>query len=345
MNISREQYHRFLTNQCSEEERLLFTGYLEQHPEVLEQLLQPEDWEQFSSDLHLHPAFSAIMRHRFTDYLQQQQQQRKKWYRASVAVAAAVLVLGASLWWLLPGPAKPAPVAAKQSVADTAAMSWQVAINETDTAIKIILEDRSVVKLYGHSILRYKKVMDRTKRELFLTGTADFSVAKDAQRPFTVYAGGVATTALGTYFKVIAKAGKKEVKVKLYKGRVVVKAAGSKAAPVFLFPGDKLAMNTAGDYRLHAANAEVPPPGIVKKNHPVPYGDAFAFDHTPLAEVLEQLKKRFNTPVQYDPSAIRSIYITATFTQQDTLSGILTILCNLNDLQLKSTDTVFTISR
>jgi transmembrane sensor len=344
MNISREQYHRFLTNQCSEEERLLFTGYLEQHPEVLEQLLQSEDWEQFSSDLHLHPAFSAIMRHRFTNYLQQQQQQRKKWYRASVAAAAAILVL-ATLWWLLPGRAKPAPVATKQPVADTAAMTWQVAMNEADTAIKIILEDRSLVKLYGHSLLRYKKVMDRNKRELFLAGTADFSVAKDAQRPFTVYAGGVATTALGTYFKVIAKAGKKEVEVKLYKGRVVVKAAGPKATPVFLFPGDKLAMNAAGDYRLQAANAEVPAPGIVKKNLPVPYGDAFAFDHTPLAEVLEQLKKRFNTPVQYDPSAIRSIYITATFTQQDTLSDILTILCNLNDLQLKSTDTVFTISR
>ncbi len=343
MNISREQYHRFLTNQCSEEERLLFTGYLEKNPEALEQLLQLEDWEQFSSDMHLHPAFSAIMRDRFAQYMEQQQLRRKRWNRIGVA-AAILLLVSTSLWWLLPNHPPALPVAVKQPVKDTATMVWQVVENKADTAMSLPLEDHSVVTLYGHSELRYKKVMDRDKRDLYLKGVADFSVAKDAHRPFTVYAGGVATTALGTFFKVIAKTGKKEVEVKLYKGKVIVRPSGFAEAPVYLLPGDKLTMNAQGDYHKWIANAETPAPGVLKKGT-ITGGDAFSFDNQPLEEVLEQLKQRFHADIRYNTKEIKSIYITATFTQQDTLSDILTILCTLNDLQLKHTDTVFAISR
>ena len=40
------------------------------------------------------------------------------------------------------------------------------------------------------------------KREIFLKGEAKFIVAKNKKKPFTVYTGMLATTALGTIFTV-----------------------------------------------------------------------------------------------------------------------------------------------
>jgi ferric-dicitrate binding protein FerR (iron transport regulator) len=142
----------------------------------------------------------------------------------------------------------------------------------------------------------------------------------------------------------MAKTGKKEVEVKLYKGKVMVRPSGSTETPVYMMPGDQLTMNAQGSYNKRVANAEIPVPGIVKKGAQAG-GDAFSFSNQPLEEVLEQLKQRFHADIRYNTKEIKSIYITASFTQQDTLSDILTILCTLNDLQLKHTDSVFAISR
>jgi ferric-dicitrate binding protein FerR (iron transport regulator) len=347
MNISREQYHRFLTNQCSEEERLLFTGYLEQHPEMLEQWLQAEDWEAYNDNMHLHPAFSARMRDKFLTYINGQQQQRTRWYRSGIAAAVAVAVITLPVLWLLLRPSAHKPIAVKERVADTASVVWQETRNTTDSAMKVLLSDRTVVKLYAHSTIRYQKTMTGNKRDVYLQGVAHFGVAKDAGRPFTVYAGGIATTALGTAFRVTAKPGKQDVQVKLYEGKVVVRSADAATAvkPVYLLPGDEVVMNAAGKYDLRVARrTKEPLTTSVKKNNPAG-GDVLSFTNTPLTDVLDRLKRKFDADIRYDATAIKTIYITASFTEQDTLSGILNILCTLNNLQLQGTGTVFTISR
>lgn len=339
MNISREQYHRFLTNQCSEEERSLLTSYFKQHPEILEHWLQAEDWEQLKDDVYLHPAFSDRMRNKFLAHINSQRKWRRIGYRAGVA--AAIAALACSLLWLLQKQPVHKPTIVSSTVTvDSASLAWQEVNNTNNVVMKVLPGDGSVIKLYGHSTLRYKKAMDSNRREIYLQGKAVFEVAKDKRRPFTVYAGGIATTALGTSFKVTAQKNDKDVQVKLYEGKVVVRAD---TTAVYLFPGDELTMNVRGDY--HKKLAVTPAPPVVKKNTPVIAGNSLAFTNMPLTDVLEQLKHKFGTDIRYNAKEISSIYVTATFTEQDTLSNILTILCTLNDLQLQSTGTTFAISR
>lgn len=347
MNISREQYHRFLTNQCSEEERLLFTSYLEQHPEILEQWLQAEDWEQFRDDVHLHPAFSSRMRDKFMGYIQERKKKRRILYRISAAAAVVGITL-CTLLWTLTGKPDHSPVAAHKPAQPAPANEWQVVNNEVDSTVKILLSDRSVVQLHAHSSLRYKKVFDQHKRNVFLQGVAHFAVAKDTARPFTVYAQGIATTAVGTAFTVTARPGSKNVQVKLHEGKVLVKAADtnttSTGKEVYLLPGDELLMNTAGKYDLQRPAKKTTNVSTIKKNNATG-GNALSFTNMPLADVLQQLKQKFGADIRYQPEDLKTIYITASFTEQDTLSDILNILCALNSLRLQSTATAFTISR
>ncbi|WKN45606.1 FecR family protein [Tunicatimonas pelagia] len=102
------------------------------------------------------------------------------------------------------------------------------------------LPDGSIVKLNAESSLVYPVVFTDTSRVLRLKGEAFFEVAEDLQRPFTVVAQGVATTALGTSFNVKAYPGE-EASIALVSGKVQVEPANAVAAnsqTLYLEPGE-----------------------------------------------------------------------------------------------------------
>ncbi len=68
----------------------------------------------------------------------------------------------------------------------------------------VTLADGTKVMLNSGSLLRYQENFPSDKREVFLEGEAFFEVYHDPERPFTVKAGDVSTTALGTSFNIMA---------------------------------------------------------------------------------------------------------------------------------------------
>lgn len=348
MQFSREQYHRFLTNQCSEEERLLITEFFTRHPELLDEWLQSEEWEQFYDDRRLPSAQADRMRGRFLQHIQQQQGKRVLLYRLRIA-AAVLAVLSVSLLAIVLQRPGAQPITAIENYQPAATRSWQVISNNTDGDTIIQLNDRSTVTLFAHSSLRFKNVFDQHKRDLYLTGAAHFAVAKNKTKPFTVFAQEIVTTALGTKFTVRTRPGHNGVQVALQEGRVMVQAvnkqSGQPAQTVYLWPGDELVMNgRSHQFLKQASPVKQPINQPVKKNKPLP-GGALSFNHTPLVKVLEQLQQQFSANIRFDPATLQEIFVTASFTEQDTLSGILDILCTLNNLQLQRTGDTFNISR
>lgn len=102
------------------------------------------------------------------------------------------------------------------------------------------LPDGSKVKLNAQSTLTYPITFTDTSRVLRLEGEAFFEVAEDQQRPFTVIAQGVATTALGTSFNVKAYADE-IASIALVSGRVQVEFADASKAnnqTFYLKPGE-----------------------------------------------------------------------------------------------------------
>jgi len=111
----------------------------------------------------------------------------------------------------------------------------------------IFLEDGSKVMLNAASTLTYPEHFTPAERRLQLEGEAFFEVAKDAERPFTVVAHGMATTALGTSFNIRAYEDENNISIALATGKVKVESSETSAhAEVYqLLPGESLTYDIA----------------------------------------------------------------------------------------------------
>lgn len=108
----------------------------------------------------------------------------------------------------------------------------------------VVLEDGTCVTLGPNSNLQYPGKFSGKDRKVTLDGQAFFNVASDAARPFTVCAGGVDVTALGTSFEIFSPTDKQYVEAILQTGKIRVDypVGGTYASQVIL-PNHKLTYN------------------------------------------------------------------------------------------------------
>lgn len=142
------------------------------------------------------------------------------------ASVAAVLVIGFSVWMY------------SNSINGPSTQFSPLAQTFDQTNV-ITLVDGTVIHLNSHSSIAISKNFNQQKREISLTGSAFFKVAKDHSKPFTVTSGNIKTTALGTSF-YIYNLDKKSTSVALLEGKVLVE--GFKNS-VELLPGEKAFLN------------------------------------------------------------------------------------------------------
>lgn len=146
---------------------------------------------------------------------------------------------------------------------------------------RILLADGSTAVLAPQTALDV--AVDAAERNVILRrGTAFFEVKPDPARPFTVGAGAVRTTVLGTAFEV-GRDGE-AVRVAVEHGRVRVDAAGGAAAAVTLLAGQAVRVDTAG-----IGAAETLPPALVATWR----GGLLAVRDEPVGAVIDQLAPYF----------------------------------------------------
>lgn len=109
---------------------------------------------------------------------------------------------------------------------------------------KITLPDGSAVTLNAASKLRYRSSFGNT-REIYLEeGEAFFNVAADPARRFTVHAGELATTALGTSFNIRAYHRENKITVALLTGKVQINNnTNNTDSGTILLPSQQLSFN------------------------------------------------------------------------------------------------------
>ncbi|WP_162340537.1 FecR family protein [Cyclobacterium salsum] len=106
----------------------------------------------------------------------------------------------------------------------------------------ISLADGTRVMLNAGSSLSYEESRFKAVRDVFLEGEAFFEVAHDPGRPFTVNAGGVNTTALGTSFNIMAYKDEKQM-VSLVTGKVSIALPNSKKEEILLAPKEAISIS------------------------------------------------------------------------------------------------------
>ena len=318
------------------------TDYFKQHLRKLENETE-DDWETFRTEQTLPPSVSEKMLS-FIETSFHPKKTKHIYYRWAAAAAIVLLSLAAWKWATIRDRGTGDNFAASQP---ETTHHWKEKINKTGKTILLVLSDSSTVGLSNNSSIRYEDSFTRKDRNIYLKGEAVFSVAPDQTRPFTVSAGGLSTTALGTVFRVSYfgdNIGSTEVS--LLSGKVVVRPdsllTSKGVKEMFLKPGQqlrfdplKLTVLVHPMRTLKTTASNVANPSTEK---------ILRFNNTPLPDILRTLEKEYHCHFDYKKESIVAIRFTGSFNSaKETLPGFLNTIGLLNNLTLTEKNNTYYI--
>ncbi len=335
-----ELIKKFLRNECSKEEEALIDGTLKQYPDLLEELLTEEEWNR-PGPL---PEGDDRLREEIWAGISTALRPRKKIFQLwkPLTIAASLILVFGLLYFRLHF-----VEAVKESTPNPYAdIKFKTAINRTGGYLKFSLSDGTLITLYPGAAISYP-VNFNTNRKIFLkTGKAAFEVAKDKDHPFTVWARGIATTALGTKFTV-ADLGK-GVDVKLYEGRVVVDVfeKSRKKRANFLKPGEQYSVSLDTNIpKLSTFNGNFNSTidtslGVMSNLTHDAIRQGMTMVNTPLNDVFKQLELVYQIRIIFQQADVDKKYFTGSFGGKETPLDILRVITSINDItvQKKGTD-------
>jgi transmembrane sensor len=346
LKLKTELIERFFKKQCTPDEARKVAAYLKADPAVLEEYVSMHEWNAVESNFMPEEFWSEV-------WLNIQKKNKSKIISVKlkrVAVAACLILMIGTAYYYYSMPVKQIskPLASVTVLPKT---QLQIAANNTKEIKIVVLEDSSVVQLSPNSSIQYDNPFPNNKREILLNGEARFIVAKNKKKPFTVYTGMLATTALGTIFSVKTSGNKNNITVKLFRGKVVIHAEKKDLKgwdkSVYLLPGEQMKFNIqkmlVSVEKIKNVNtnnlAKVKMPGAESST------STLSFSNTLLPQVMQKLSAYYNIKIQYDSTLIDTMNFTGTVTKKDSLPVILKAITQMNNLNLTQQDKNFKISK
>ncbi|MDP4263223.1 MAG: FecR family protein [Bacteroidota bacterium] len=353
MKPDRELVEKFLRNQCTDKEAEIIRQYFNQHPDEVEKHIPLNDWLKDRKKRLSITVSERILYSIRKSYLNPP---KTSLMRLLVKYGVAASFIGVALFagvklFTKTGSRSPEKKWVINTGTDTVPVLKMIE-NKTAHEIQTRLQDGSVVAIYPNSSLQYLPAFEKNKREVYLKGKALFIVSKDASRPFTVYAAGIATTALGTQFIVSERDHIRNVSVQLLEGSVRVcpqYPAGGKSF-VILRPGDQLIVskgrfNNYSLLRNPGNNSVNRAPKNIAKDNPANEKNKLVFKNCRLKDVFKQMEEKFGVTIHFNPATgIEQKLFTGTFLENDSLEFVCKTICDLHSLQYSIEGTTVTIS-
>jgi ferric-dicitrate binding protein FerR (iron transport regulator) len=346
MKLNAELITRFLNNECSREEAESITAYFEAHPEELDRYIGENEWKQFSTPHTLSQATGKQLWRQIKAEAAIIPRIQRKWYTYAAAAAIFTLLAGSMAWFISKQTGRYAPTAA-QPATDTQHIA---SITNTGTQDKVFtLEDGSEITLTAGSTLEYPSPLGTIHRLIRLEGKALFKVAQEKGRPFTVAAGGLTTTALGTSFWIESRKAQNSIQVKLVTGKVVIKKDSTQASatafqPVYLTPGQELVFDKQAQL-ARVSDTKVIKTAVAVKTAARVVTSALAFNQRLLPDVLHILESHFHTTIAFDETQLMKMKFSGNYTETDKIDDILNTVALINDLKLEKTATGYSITK
>jgi ferric-dicitrate binding protein FerR (iron transport regulator) len=351
--ISDQLIQQFLSNQCTEEEAVQIEAHFNAHPEALEKYISINDLLTDETGVKLETEISQkMLRHIERNTTQKTTKTaRLTWMKYAAAASIAGILLVTSIKYFGSNDIateRNSTTAQLPILKDTVISNLKTVINNTSATMVVSLQDGSSVDLSAGSTLQYNQPFTNKKRQLFLTGTAFFKVAKDKTMPFIVSTNGISTTALGTSFKIVAEKNSNNIVVQLFTGKVKVsKDASDNYAfnTIYLLPGKQLQINTT-DFQstvtvFKLKNSDV----IVENSKKTSPEDLLNFNQTALPEVFAAIEKTYKVTITYTNKDLINMKFTGRFNSQEEVTSILNNIALLNGLTVAKTTTGFEIKK
>lgn len=232
-------------------------------------------------------------------------------------------------------------------------------INTSGRLRKFLLPDGTAVTLSDKSEISFQDPLNGNRRDITLIGKAYFNITKDETRPFTVFSGGLSTTALGTKFNVTAFAKEKFITVRLYEGKVVVKINYNLSKTLqkdfYLLPSQELVyskqqatanVRSFNENLVNANNADIN--GLTDDTLSVPSnvtGSWFMFNNQLLENVFVQLENMYHVEIEFSKKDVQNLYFIARFERGYPLDKILNQIALLNHLKITKKNNKYIVSK
>lgn len=286
-------YQRMHAADCTSTERAEFERWRSKHPQHAAAYAHTGHLYQRAVELRLDPRWQAIGK------ATRQRAARAARVRRAIRWSlpmAAVLVLALGLGWRFWDPAQPE-------------LRYATAIGERRA---LDLEDGSRVVLDTDSALAVR--FSRKQRNLVLEhGQAQFSVAKQPQRPFIVQAGEGRVEATGTQFQVRKR--DDSVRVTLMEGIVIVSAPDviARNHAVTLAAGEQVSFGEGKPWDRGTADMEAAE-GWTRGEQ--------IFDRRPLREVVEEMNRYSQVKLRLADPSLNELPVSGAFYDNDQESMI-----------------------
>jgi ferric-dicitrate binding protein FerR (iron transport regulator) len=340
--MTEEIIDRFFKKDCTADEAYKVVSYFKENPVMLENYLSREEWDR--SD-------PVQMDNDFWNDVWSEMQHKKNasakniWLKMAIAAAFVVIFSAIALIYLSRREV-PKQIASHEPIAQS--HEQKIVLNSSAKIIQTYLPDSSLVMLSPGSVIVYYTPFEFNKRDISLDGKARFRVTHDRSKPFTVFAGGLATTALGTEFTINTREkSKNHISVKLHDGKVVIKPSGISTVAltqdIFLYSGQQLDYSeseklvTVGDIKKENVLQPSGSPAITKisnKRKAASLSDTLSFVNTFLPDVINKLSDHYHVRITYDHSDIKSMNFTGTITKNDSLDIVLKVISQMNELEV-----------
>ncbi|HKH59594.1 MAG TPA: FecR domain-containing protein [Flavitalea sp.] len=328
-----------------------------------------KEWEKSRANI-LEIQQQVVTLNQFDEYEwqssdEEKRRQRGKIYKIiiSTAVAASILmIIGVTNGWFTKNDRRENPIDQQAqgpkegSKIDPLMAVVQHEVNTSGKIKKLLSPDGSEIDLYDGCEITYKEPVGANRRDVYLIGKANFRVAKNKEKPFTVFSGDISTTALGTIFTVTARQTEKLIVVRLEEGKVVVKPLKgySKNWPkdFYLSPGQELVFDKSEqtvNVKSFAGQVATNRRTQSAKDSPdIPKYDNrswFMFNNQPLSEIFDALAVMYNVRIVYSKEDVKDRYHIGTYDKSDSLETILNKIALLNKLQITKLNSGYKIQK
>ncbi len=349
MEISGTLIKKFFDRNCTAEEAELVADHLYSNPELLDKYFEADD-KEFVADYLSKKETDVLLKN-----IKQQTVNnivRIKAIKKLIAVAASVLFIIGFYQFFLSSKTSNNSHLSQPAISDI--KPWKFRINNTSEIISSSLEDGTSMRLQPHSFIKYQSFVAQNKRDVYLNGEVFFKVAKDKTKPFTVYAGNLTTTALGTQFSV--QDNKQKITIKLFEGKVVIKTVvpiKQWKNDVYLISGQQLVFDkinssfivkAIGDTN-HLIKNTVSKKNDIKLSSTTKSGNWYMFNNQSLRNVFDQLGEIYNIKIDYKNIDIKNVYFIGRFEKTDSVEAILNNIALLKKLHIDHRNNTYIITK